>query len=101
MKFLGVVQWMLRKSKKEGLNVGDLVYHLLYGKSWVAVVLGKTPPPGVLSDELTLVHIQPGTEYSGHFAKSYVRYRVTDNLGYVSTHWLRQLSKYEKSDLLS
>ena len=95
---MGVVQWMLRKSKKEDLRIGDLVYHLLYGRSWVAVVLGTSPPAGVLSKELTLVHLQPGTEYSGHFAKSYVRYRVTDNLGYVSTHWLRPLLKCEKSD---
>ena len=78
--------------KKPNLDIGDLVYHLLYGRTWVAVILDFGAPLEVsTNNDITLVHLQPGSEYDGHFKQSYTKYRITDNSGYVSTHWLRPL----------
>ena len=77
-----------RKSRE--IIVGDLVYHILYGKEWVGVLLGFEEEDNGIScpRELALVHLQPNTEYQDYFSKTLTKYRLGPHLGYVSTHWL-------------
>lgn len=73
------------------LEVGDLVNHVLYGRSWVGIILGFTEEIIGLNDRRrtkALVQIQPGTEHEGFFKRSSKADRVNENLGYVSVHWL-------------
>ena len=79
------------KSDQGDLIVGDLVYHLLYGKKWVALILALSAPDTIVGADVTLVHMHPGTEHEFFFRKTLVNYRLTDRLGYVSHHWLRLL----------
>jgi len=81
-------------STTRGLKVGDLVYHLLYGKSWVGILLDLKEESNGLSAprEVGLVQVQPGTDYSDFFKKNVSKkYRVSDNMGYVSLSWLFKL----------
>ena len=47
------------------LSVGDLVYHLLYGREWHGIILDiKEETSGLASPrEIALVAMQPNTEY--------------------------------------
>ena len=81
------------------LKIGDLVSHALYGKEWVGLIIDFVlikdlePEPR----EKALVQIQPGTKYEGFFRDGiHNRSKVTDNLGYVSIHWLFKLEKRKK-----
>ena len=73
--------------------------HALYGKEWVGLIIDF-----VLIDDLepeprekALVQIQPGTKHEGFFRdKMQAKSKVTDNLGYVSIHWLFKLEKRTK-----
>ena len=84
---------MKSNKKKRELIVGDLVYHLLYGREWVAIVLSFGVVDVLTQKDVTLVHIQPGSEYENFFKKTTIKHRITDNLGYVSHHWLRLLEE--------
>lgn len=75
------------------LAIGDLVYHLLYGREWVAIILAFGSADIVTNNEITLVHLQPGTEHENFFKKTITKYRISDNVGYVSHHWLRLLKE--------
>ena len=77
--------------------VGDLVWHLLYGKEWLGILL-KVTYDAKSSSNLALVFMLPGTEHSNHFKKSLTFRRVNDNMGYISEHWLRKYdtSKFKK-----
>ena len=80
------------KLKRPKVEIGDLVYHLLYGREWAAIILEietslRTPRPGT-----TLVHMVAGTEYEFFFKKSLTNYRITDSMGYITHHWLRPLA---------
>jgi len=82
------------------LKVGDLVTHALYGKEWIGLLLSfevlkdSDPDP----KEKALVQIQPGTKYEFFFKdRAYGKARVSDNLGYVSIHWLFKLTKQKKT----
>ena len=92
----------MTKEEKQ-IKVGDLVYHLLYGKEWVGVLLeiidvhtdSATPPKR--AQEMGLVKMQPNTQYESFFAKmASKRNRIADSLGLVSTIWLFKLE--EKKD---
>lgn len=77
------------------IKTGDLVYHLLYGRSWSALFLeyGEFEPTGLATPrQMCLVHMLPGTEYEFFFKKNLKRYRITDKMGYVSLNWLRILN---------
>ena len=86
----------MKKRVKEKLEVGDLVYHLLYGREWVGVVLSCDIADALSENSFALVHVQPGSEYEGFFTRSITKHRITHNLGYVSQHWLRRLKRVKK-----
>lgn len=76
---------------KKDLEIGDLVTHLLYGDSWIGMIVDFREEILGLTDRRrikALVQVQPGTEFEGFFKRSSVADRVNDNLGYVSVHWL-------------
>ena len=77
-----------RKSRK--IIVGDLVYHLLYGKEWFGLLLDfKREATGLCTPrELGLIQIQPNTQYEDIFSTSLTKYRITDARGYVAVQWL-------------
>ena len=80
--------------KIRGLVVGDLVYHLLYGKDWRAILMGSSLEDSGLTnpDEKALVFMMPGTRYENYFKKNYLtNSRVHGNLGYVSSKWIYRL----------
>ncbi len=83
------------------LKVGDLVTHALYGKEWIGLIIGfeivedLDPVP----KEKALVQIQPGTKYEFFFKdRVYGTAKVSDNMGYVSIHWLFKLTKQKRGD---
>lgn len=76
------------------LSVGDLVYHLLYGREWHGIILDiKEETSGLASPrEIALVAMQPNTEYEFFFkTKVSKKYKICDNMGYVSINWLVKL----------
>jgi len=75
--------------KEEEFQPGDLVYHILYGKEWVGVVLEvKKNDKGLSSGKhAALVHMMPGTEYSSHFEKAFSK-QTGPYKGWVSVNWL-------------
>lgn len=79
------------------IKIGDLVYHLIHGKSWVAVVLDLTEVknkcrPDKFCREYVHVHMQAGTRYEKYFYKFTNNTRITDSSGLVSYHWLRKIT---------
>jgi hypothetical protein len=73
------------------LEVGDLVNHVLYGRTWVGIILGFREEVVGLKDRRrtkAMVQIQPGTDHEGFFRRSAAADRVNENMGYVSVHWL-------------
>ncbi len=79
--------------KSREIIVGDLVYHLLYGKEWVGLLLDfKQEDTGLATPrDLALVQIQPNTMHDSFFLKSLTKYRVTKDRGYVSVRWLYRM----------
>lgn len=78
------------------LKIGDLVTHVLYGRSWVGLIVEFRDEIIGTEDKRkkqALVQIQPGTEYESFFKRSSVADRVNDNLGYVSVHWLFKIKE--------
>lgn len=78
------------------IKVGDLVYHLLYGRKWLAIVLDMSEVETNCSSkslsscrEYVLVQMQLGSTYELHFEQSTPRTKVTDSRGLISHHWLR------------
>ena len=81
------------------LKIGDLVSHALYGKEWVGLIIDFVTVEDLEPEprEKALVQIQPGTKYEGFFRdRVHTSSKVTDNLGYVSIHWLFKLEKQFK-----
>ena len=87
----------MKKNAEKPLVVGDLVYHLLYGKDWVGLVLGFNAIPRYPENhglrDVVRVRMQLGTEHEFFFKQATKKYRITNSLGYVSRHWLRHLEK--------
>ena len=88
---------MLKKrSKTRGLETGDLVMHLLYGRSWVGVLVDIIEENNGLASprEVALIQMQPGSEYESFFrTKVSKKYRINDTMGYVSINWLFKLEE--------
>ena len=83
------------------LAVGDLVYHLLYGRTWRGILLEiKEETKGLASPrEIGLVVMQLNTEYEHFFKKNVsTKYKICDNIGYVSMNWLVRSIKIVKFD---
>ena len=83
------------KSRKIELITGDLVYHLLYGRSWVGLLLSSVEEKVGLSayQPKGLIHMQPNTEYEFFFKRALTLDRISDSMGYVSMNWLRKLER--------
>ena len=80
--------------KSRGILVGDLVYHLLYGKEWRGILMGSQIAESGLTapSERALVYMMPGTKYGRFFRKNYLtNSKVSDTLGYVSSKWIYKL----------
>ena len=83
-------------SKTRGLKIGDLVTHLLYGRSWVGVLMAiKEEKSGLASPrEMALVQMQPGCEHESFFSnKVSKKNRINDTMGYVAINWLFRLEE--------
>ena len=80
--------------REQNLQVGDLVYHVLYGKDWLAMILSTIPYSGSIStrSEKILVKMIPGTEYEDFFEKRPVVFRQGQRRGWVSEHWLIKIN---------
>lgn len=89
---------MTNKNFKNKLCVGDLVTHVLYGKTWIGMITGFKSEPGSSSKRNTkaLVQIQPGTEFECFFKRSSSTDRVNENLGYVCVHWLFKIKEKDE-----
>ena len=79
------------------LQIGDLVYHLIYGKEWIAVVLDLTEVkekciPERFCREYVLVHMQDGSKHEVFFRRATNSTRVNDRRGLISYHWLRKVA---------
>ena len=87
-------------SETRGLSRGDLVYHVLYGIEWVGVLLAvEEEEKGLASPrEVALVIMQPNTKYENFFDKNVMtKYKIYDNMGYVSINWLFKLEKGKRT----
>ena len=82
---------MIKESKN--ISEGDLVRHILYGKTWLALVLKVDRERDALSsDQNVLVHMIPGTDYDDYFVKPPVLKKVASPLsGWVMKKWLRKI----------
>jgi hypothetical protein len=79
------------KSRIKDLSIGDLVTHVIYGNSWIGIILGFMQDGDSMDSrgEKALVKIQPGTKHEGFFKNRVAsQYRMTDNIGFVTTNWL-------------
>jgi hypothetical protein len=78
---------------EEEFQAGDLVYHILYGKEWVGVILEVSPTEKGLtrSRKKALIHMMPGTEHSSHFEKAF-SVQAGPYKGWVSCNWLAKFS---------
>ncbi len=76
---------------EDELKIGDLVTHVLYGRTWIGMIVEFRECPEPTEDKRkkkALVQIQPGTEFESFFKRASEIDRKNDNLGYVSVHWL-------------
>ena len=95
---------MVKKiSSVREIKVGDLVYHVLYGKEWVGILLDiidiydYNDNRSKTHREMGLVQMQPGTAHEHFFEKMVSNSnRITDSMGLVSTNWLFCLEVNEK-----
>ena len=79
------------------LRVGDLVYHLLYGRLWVAVILDLhdaaelclQKPRKTFCREYVIVHMQKGSKYENFFSGFTENTKLSNSCGCISYHWLR------------
>tara|TARA_B100001094_G_scaffold704_1_gene683 strand:+ start:1287 stop:1580 length:294 start_codon:yes stop_codon:yes gene_type:complete len=92
-----------KTSNVREIEVGDLVYHILYGHEWVGILLDimdvydYNDHRSSTHREMGLVQMQPGTEYELFF-KTMVSNsnKVSDSMGLVSTNWLFRLEKRKR-----
>lgn len=86
----------MKFDREAGIEIGDLVTHILYGKKWIGVVVDfREEVVGTMNKRKikALVQIQPGTEFDGFFKRCSVADRINNNLGYVSVHWLFKIKE--------
>ena len=85
--------------KRKEIKPGDIVFHLLYGKEWLAIfvremtVLEKKDSRETSGNrELMLVSMLPGLKYENFFSSHALRnYKMSDSVGFVSKNWLLKL----------
>ena len=89
-------KFLIRKQIKPG----DLVFHLLYGKEWIAIFIREMTILEKKSNikdtssnrEMMLVSMLPGLKYENFFASHALRnYKMSDSVGFVSKNWLLKL----------
>lgn len=92
-----------KKSNVREIKVGDLVYHILYGKEWIGILLDiidvydYNDNRSTTHREMGLVQMQPGTAHEYFFEKMVSNSnRISDSMGMVSTNWLFKLQKRKK-----
>ena len=92
-----------KTSSVREIEVGDLVYHILYGHEWVGIILDiievydYNDNRSSTHREMALVQMQPGTEHEYFFKKMVSNSnRISDSMGLVSTNWLFKLQKRKK-----
>ena len=88
-----------RTSIIRGLKIGDLVYHALYGRKWVGIlidIIDVYEEDNALSNhaEFAIIQMQPNTKYE-HFFKQMVsqKNKLTDSCGLVSMSWIFKLEE--------
>jgi hypothetical protein len=72
------------------LEPGDTVYHILYGREWVGIVLEveRVKTGTVMKSRLkALVYMVPGTEYELYFEKAFSK-KEGHRRGWVTATWL-------------
>jgi len=92
-----------KTSNVREIEVGDLVYHVLYGHEWVGIILDiievydYNDNRSSTHREVALIQMQPGTEYEIFF-KTMVSNsnKISDSMGLVSTNWLFRLQERKK-----
>jgi hypothetical protein len=92
-----------KTSSVRDIEVGDLVYHILYGHEWVGILLDiidvydYNDHRSSTHREMGLVQMQPGTEYEFFFRTMVSNSnKLSDSMGLVSTNWLFRLKKRKK-----
>jgi len=76
--------------REANLTVGDLVYHILYGRSWLGMIISTDSPSGSFPgrSNKVLIRMIPGTEYGDFFENRPAVLRDGYERGWVSDHWL-------------
>ncbi len=75
--------------RNRDLKKGDLVYHVLYGRDFRAIVIeSEEIPEDARGKQRTMIHVVPGTRYQNYFDRVPSQNRVGKYCGWVSTHWL-------------
>ena len=94
-----------KKSSVRELEVGDLVYHILYGSEWVGILLDiidvydYNDNRSSTHREMAMVQMLPGTEHEFFFEKMVSNSnRVSNSMGLVSTNWLFKLKIKERKE---
>ena len=79
-------------TREPNLQIGDLVYHLLYGREWIGIILslGEKKEATKLDKDKkqVLVRMVPGTEFSEFFGSRPTSLRESSNCGWITNHWL-------------
>jgi len=85
-------------TREPNLQVGDLVYHLLYGREWMAMVMSvdNEQVQNGLDKKVkkTLVRIVPGTEFVDFFDSRPPVSKKDSNCGWISNHWLVKFADF-------
>jgi len=82
-------------SKESNLKIGDLVYHILHGKSWIGVILSFDENPKEIRRK-ALIYMVPGTDHEDYFKKRITGTRVGASKGWVSENWLIRIDSENK-----
>ena len=87
-----------KTSNVREIEVGDLVYHILYGHDWVGIILDiidvydYNDNRSSTHREMALVQMQPGTEYE-YFFKKMVLEVMTVNTFHLLIQKMNQIRK--------
>ena len=92
-----------KTSKVRDVKVGDLVYHILYGKEWIGILLdiievyGYDERKRKNHREMAVVKMLPNSMHEFFFQKMVSqKNKISDTCGLVSTNWLFKLKVRKK-----
>ena len=74
-----------KTSNMREIEVGDLVYHILYGPEWVGILLDiidvydYNDNRSTTHREMALIQMQPGTEHECFFKTIILNFRIEKN----------------------